>query len=129
MSKFNPQPKQGMPPKKPRKPLKRSPIKWKKEPTGEREVFQEIAKERGSRSQISGERIGFLSPINFIHVLAKGQNKYPKFILYKRNIIIGTWEEHHAYDNGSHEKLRKDPRWKWVFKLRDELIEEYKNLI
>ncbi len=126
---FRPDPKPERKPKKQRQPFKRTAIKYKKEPTGELELFKEIAKERGSASQISNERIGFLSPINFIHILAKGQNKYPKFILNKKNIIIGTWQEHHEYDNGSHEKLRKDPSWKWVFKLRDELIEEYKKLI
>lgn len=125
---FRPDPKPEPREKKKRKPLKRSPLKYKKEPTGERNVFAEILKERGAISQISGTRIGFMSPANFIHVLAKGQNKFPKFKLYKKNIIIGTWNEHHQYDNGSHEELRKNPLWKWVFKLRDELIEEYKKL-
>jgi len=106
-----------------------------KEPTGEREVFNSILKSRGNRSQIinpqtgKGDVIWNPRPINFIHVLAKGQNKYPKFKLYEKNIILGTDEQHFEYDNGSHEELRKLPEWEWVFELRDELIEEYKKLI
>lgn len=124
---FRPDPKPEPKQKKQRKPLKRTPIKYRKKPTGEREIFIQIANERGRKSEISGKYIHPLGPENFMHVLAKGQNKFPKFKLYKKNIRIVTADEHQEYDHGSQEKLRKLTEWKWIFELRDELIEEYKN--
>lgn len=115
--------------KKEKKPFKRSTIEYKRKATGEADLFREIGTERGNKSQISGEPIFTLRPKNFMHVLAKGQNKYPKFKLYKKNIVIATDDEHDEYDHGSQEELRKLPEWKWLFELRDELLIEYKNLI
>jgi hypothetical protein len=39
----------------------------------------------------------------FAHVLAKGQNKYPYFRLYLKNIVLLTPGEHALYDNGTEE--------------------------
>ena len=83
---------------------------------------------RGGKSEISGERIDDPTPANFAHILAKGQSKFPLFKLYEKNIMLMTFEEHDAWDNGSIEKLKADPRWQKVFQLREELIEEYKSL-
>ncbi len=127
MGEFKPYPKAPRTEKRTRIPMGKVSVKRKyKEPTGELEVFKMIIKERGSMSQIGGDPIYNPTVSNMIHILAKGQNKYPKFILYKKNIIIGTQEEHDEYDFGSHEKLRKNPKWDWVFALRDELLIEYK---
>ena len=123
-NKFSPHPK---PPKREKRP--RIGLNKKREPTGEREIFAAILKERGNKSQISGEVIWHISPSNFMHVLAKGQNKFPKMKLYPKNILLVTAEQHYEYDNGSHEELSKLPEWKWVFDLREELLQEYKTLI
>ena len=39
----------------------------------------------------------------FAHVLAKGQNKYPYFRNYYKNIVLLTPGEHALYDNGTEE--------------------------
>lgn len=125
-SRFVPHPKPPKREKRPRIALKRSPIKYVKVPTGEKEVFRGIWNSRPHKSEINGEPIYQARAGNFIHVIPKGQGKFPKFKLYAKNIILGTEAQHHLYDNGSHEELRKLPEWKWVFELRDKLIEEYK---
>lgn len=125
---FRPDPKPERRAKRPRIPLKRKPVFITRQPTGELDLFREIVNERGSKSEISGDPIYSITVSNMIHVLAKGQNKYPKFKLYKKNIVIGTREEHDEYDYGSHEELRKKAQWQKFFKLREELLEEYKKL-
>lgn len=98
-------------------------------PTGERKIFEQIWNERKRESFISKTPLGkFAYPYMFLHVLAKAKNKYPKFKLYKKNIVLGTWEEHHKWDKGSREELKKDPNWKKMFELEEELKQEYKNL-
>jgi hypothetical protein len=37
----------------------------------------------------------------FAHVLAKGLNKYPYFLLYAKNIVLLTPQEHHFLDHGT----------------------------
>ena len=106
----------------------KSPYKYIKKATGERELFEEILEDRGARSEISDEPIYNIGPINFIHLLAKGQGRYPLFKLNKDNIVIGTAEEHHEFDHGSQSKLREDPRWDWVFEKIEKLKREYKEL-
>lgn len=93
-------------------------------------LYEEIWLERPHKSFISGEPIHSPAPSNFLHVLAKGQNKYPKFKFYKKNIVLGTEYEHFLVDNG-HNGLReayekKYPGcWDNLGKLRNELLEEY----
>ena len=75
----------------------------------------------------------------FAHVLAKGQNKYPHFKNYCRNICLLTPFEHHLYDNGTAEaritysqeveeasggKIKAD--WGKLEALGEELKEEYR---
>jgi len=93
-------------------------------------LYEEIWMERDHVSFISGERIPFPEPSNFMHVLAKGQNKYPKFKFYKKNIVLGLPYEHFLYDDG-HQGLRdayakKYPGcWDNLGTLKLELLEEY----
>jgi hypothetical protein len=91
--------------------------------TGEWAVFMEIWKERGGKSEISGDRIYQPRPINFMHVLGKGA--YPRFRLRKDNIVIGTGDEHYSYDFGDVTKLRQDKRWSFVFEKFEKLKQEY----
>ncbi len=106
----------------------KTPYRYIKKATGEIDIFRELADERGHRSEISDEPIARLTPSNFIHVLAKGQGKFPLFKTYKKNIVIGTAREHTSYDQGNVAELMANPMWDRFFKLRDELLDEYKAL-
>lgn len=78
------------------------PLKKKREPTGELELFKEIYKERGGRCEITGEKIIF-DPWCFAHILAK--KPYPRFRLLKANIVMVKKEIHILYDNEGRERL------------------------
>lgn len=97
---------------------------YKREPTGELPIFQQITLERGLQSQVSGEQLHVFDVKYFAHILPKAQNKFPLFKLLKENIIIMTWEEHFMWDNKRSE-LKDKPEWQWVFKLESELLELY----
>lgn len=97
----------------------------KKKPTGELPFFRRIVTKRGSKSEISSEDIPDITVSSMMHVLAKGQNQYPRFKLYEKNILIVTREEHREWDQGMREGLRALPEWDWVFKLEEELKIEY----
>jgi hypothetical protein len=110
---------------KPEKVFKEKKVyKFKRKSTGEKWVFEMIWKERPHKSQIGGERISEAKAINFIHVLAKGQNKYPEFKLFKQNIVLGTEEEHHIWDNARHLAVGKE--WDMMYGLEEILKEKYK---
>jgi len=128
MPKFNPQPKSGMPPKKAKKPLKRTAISKVKKATGEKFIFEEIAEEREWKCIVTGETLYELKPTQFMHVLPKALNKYPLFKLYKPNIQLASDETHYAWDFTPRSELRKDPRFDILFELEAKLIEEYKQL-
>jgi len=73
---------------------------------------------------------------NCAHVLAKGQNKYPAFKLFDRNIVLLTKEEHHLFDNGTDLGRKKYANelldsgiivhWEKIFTLAEILKDEYK---
>ena len=73
---------------------------------------------------------------NCAHVLAKGQNKYPKFKFYKKNLILLTEYEHQLLDAGTIEQRQHYAEyceqnggkcdWQKLFDLKEELLEEYK---
>ena len=101
-------------------------------------VFLQIYTEADGLSFLTELYVRKPRKINFAHVLAKGQNQYPKFIYYKRNIILLTEEEHFLLDHGSEEQREKyradcqaqgfDCDWDKLWELKKELIEEYNNL-
>jgi hypothetical protein len=75
----------------------------------------------------------------FAHVLAKGQNKYPYFKYYARNIILLTPAEHGLLDQGTEEQQisyaldveqasggKNTAAWNKIKELETELITEYK---
>lgn len=114
-----------------RKEEKKGPKKksgLKRNPTGEAEVFKEIWSERRRVSFISKEPLGNEARTwYFAHVIPKG--KYPAFRLYKKNIVLLTFKEHEIWDNASKRKdVEDDPRWKKIFDLERELIDEYVKL-
>ena len=105
-------------------------------PTGEAVIFHDIWRDREHVSFISGLPLDHLEGTSmwysiFSHVLAKGQNKYPKFKLYPDNIQMLTPYEHHIFDNGTEEERQEYAHrtgcdWHKLYDLADILKEEYK---
>jgi len=101
----------------------------KRKPTGELAMFQEIWDSmKEHKSFINGENIPFFDVSCFAHVLSKAENKFPKFKLYKKCVVLITINQHTQWDKGLREDLRKLPEWDKMFKLEAELKEEYKLL-
>lgn len=125
---FNPRPKEGMPPKKAKKPIKRTSLKYKRKRTGEGELFMDIATERPWVCFVTGETLYQLVATSFLHVLPKALNKYPKFKLFPKNIVLATNDVHFKWDKSPRSELKKDPRFDKLFDLEEELKEEYKQL-
>jgi len=50
-----------------------------KEPTGEKELFEEIATEREWACFVTGEPLRELTPTQFLHVLSKSRTKFYKY--------------------------------------------------
>lgn len=110
--------------------LRRSPIKYRRKPTGELSIFNAIWEATENHTSfINGEPITAFDVGCFAHVLAKGKNKYPLFKLYTKNIILITRKQHFQWDNGLRSELKKDPNWNKMFDLEAELKEEYKALV
>jgi len=107
---------------------KKGGITKKKKTTGELKLFRELLSHRPFCSFITGKPINEIpKPWNFLHVLPKGQNKYPKFKLNPKNIVLGTLEEHEAWDH-NRASIKDNPLWKKMFELEQELLTEYKIL-
>lgn len=103
---------------------------WKhKKPTGEILLFESIWNTRRHESFLNKEPLGDSLDVKFFaHVLPKAQNKYPKFKLYDKNIVLLTWDQHHFWDNGIRSDLMKLPEWSKLFDLEAELKKEYEML-
>lgn len=117
---FNPDPK------KEKVMKEKKPFKHVKKATGEAIVFQMIWDTRPHKSFISDALIREGKASNFLHVLPKGKNKYPEFKLLKKNIVLGTDEEHFIWDNARHLINPNDKGWQKMFALEEELISDYK---
>lgn len=125
---FKPYPKQGIPAKKEKKPLKRTRIKYKRKDTGQTDLFQDIAASREWICFVTKERLYQLTATSFAHVLPKALNKYPRFKLYHKNIVLVKNDIHYLWDHTPRSELKKDPRFDKLFALEAELKEEYKQL-
>ncbi len=118
-----------------RKPIKKKPIQYRRKRTGETEVFKIIWEEATKDSQatcfVCGKNIMEPAASNFAHILPKALNKYPLFKLNPDNIKLFCHDSysscHHRFDKEPRSKL-KEPMWKKVFELEEQLKEEYKNL-
>lgn len=96
-----------------------------KAPTGQLECFKEIWQERNHVSELSGSPLMFNVQC-FHHILTK--QAYPKFLLFKPNIILLTRTEHRMIHDYSFEDLiKKDSRWEVVEKRYQLLKEMYNN--
>ncbi|MFA7287694.1 MAG: HNH endonuclease [Melioribacteraceae bacterium] len=120
--------KEGMPPKKEKKPLKRTRIKYKKKDTKQVDTFTEIAETREWYCFVSGIKLWQLTATSFAHVLPKALNKYPLMKTDPRNIVLLSDECHRLWDFGSREELKSKPEWEKMFRLEAELKEIYKTL-
>lgn len=116
---FRPDQKKGMPPKKAKKPLKRTSIKKRVKKTGEVDVFFEMIDEHGDSPlycKCCNKIIYNLGPINFSHVVPK--SIAPELRLDKRNIWICCTECHQDWEFGD----RNQPK----FDKKRELFEQLK---
>ncbi len=102
------------------------------------DIFLEAYTEANGCSMLSGIPISNPTPTSFAHILAKGRNKYYKFMYYLKNIYLLTDFEHHIYDNGTEEQRQEysnecksqgiECNWQKLYKLRDELKQEYRKI-
>lgn len=115
-----------------RKAIKKKPIQYRRKRTGEAEVFEEIWNALEEKTcYVCGRRINEPTPSNFAHILPKALNKYPLFKLNPDNIKLFCHDSysscHHRFDKEPRSTL-KEPMWKKVFELEEQLKEEYKLL-
>ncbi len=97
---FKPYPKTPPRPKKPRQPLKRTPIKKKYKPTGEGQVFADIWKERPHNCSWCHIYLGEeMKAIFFDHIIPK--SKAPALRLEKTNIRLLCERGHYLRHNGT----------------------------
>lgn len=139
MSKFNPMPKKGMPPKKQPKPIKRSAIKKKFKSTGEKDTFHEVLDNLSdfepTRCFVCGIKVAVVTHCNMAHVLSKKQ--YSLFRNNPNNIKIlchrivadkdGNQGCHYAWDMTPRSKLVGEG-WEKLLELEEELKIEYKRI-
>ncbi|MCK4666402.1 hypothetical protein KAU33_06620 [Candidatus Dependentiae bacterium] len=93
----------------------------------ELKMFRVIWNTQPHISFISGKPLHNFDMKCFIHVLAKGLNKYPHFRYYQKNVVLGTWEEHLLFDQGTKEQRDDyDGDFEPLYKLAEELKKEYK---
>lgn len=96
-----------------------------KAPTGQLDVFKELWNEMPHVSEVSGRPLMFDVQC-FHHILTK--QAYPKFLLFKPNIILLTRDEHRQIHALSFEDLiKKDSRWAMVQERYQKLKEMYNN--
>lgn len=97
-------------------------------PTGERSLFLDIHAQ-GVRCFITDEPLIEFNVANYAHLLNK--KNFKEFRLERRNIIPMCFKAHYLLDFGTEEQRQKfgyPDRWEALFKLREELKEEYKAL-
>ena len=115
--------------KKEKEKQRRKPQFKAPEPTGEKEMFDEIWNERPRVSYVSGESLQRWEDTKlfvnlFSHILPKGN--YSRYRLNKENIILLTPQQHMCWHSYTRDKLlTMDAGWRKVFDLYDRLKEEY----
>ena len=97
-------------------------------------VFTEVWERSGGVSELSSAPIYERTNVNFAHILAKADNKYPLFIYYPKNIIVLTFKEHTLLDQGTAQQRQDYTEiylcdWNWIYELREVLKTEYEQLV
>lgn len=119
-------------------PKKKKAWSYKREPTGELDLFRRIwdgeiphadVRDVGTHIQrvscVTGMvlpepmRVWFMS-----HILKK--SKFEAGRLDPENIRLMTFEEHETWEYKQY-KIKDDPKWKHVFELKERLLEKYKD--
>ena len=99
-------------------------------------LFRQIWLFHNKRSYLSGIELRDWAntpqfPSLFAHILPKGQNKFPHFALYARNVVMLTPLEHKLLDDGTEEerisysKEHKYANWTKISDRREKLEDEY----
>lgn len=118
---------------------KTGPYRYNRKATGEKDVFHSVLDnlpdDQETKCFICRDRISVITPSNFAHVLSK--KKYPLFRNNPDNIRIlchkiiadeaGGQGCHYAWDFKPRSELKGD-NWERMFKLEEELKEQYKKL-
>lgn len=95
-----------------------------KAPTGELVMFKEIWNERPHVSELNGEKLYYFDINCFHHLLHK--SSFPKFLLFKPNIILLTRNQHHQIETRAMSDLiKEDSRWLLVQERYQQLKEMY----
>jgi hypothetical protein len=105
-----------------------------REATGEGKMFENIIENLGDEATccfVCKKPIAVLMYGNMAHVLPKG--KYEAYRLYSKNVVLLCYNLsgdncHHKYDHTPHSTLIGEG-WERLFKLRDELKEQYPEII
>lgn len=106
--------------------FKEKKIKAKSKASGQLALFKEIWNERAHVSELSGDKISMFDIYCFHHILTKAA--YPKFLLFKPNIIILTRAEHRmVHDHSFEDLIKKDIRWAEVERKYNILKSMYNN--
>ncbi len=102
----------------------------------EAEVFRIIWEGRERVSFLTGDRLEKYTDTSqwynlFAHVLSKAQNKYPKYRVNPKNIVMLTPHEHGLFDHGTVRQRQKYADetgcdWNKLFEFKEELKNEYK---
>ena len=102
--------------------------------TGEKKIFEQIYDRYNGRCQVTGLFIpkSIVRPSNFMHILAKGMNKFYRFKLNPDNILLVQEKIHTIFDHGCIEdivnELDQGHKWWLVIEKYDELYKEYSEL-
>ena len=106
--------------------FKEKKIKAKSKASGQLALFKEVWNERAHVSELSGDKISMFDVFCFHHILTKAA--YPKFLLFKPNIIILTRAEHRmVHDHSFEDLIKKDIRWAEVERKYNILKSMYNN--
>ena len=101
-------------------------IKAKSKASNQLALFKEIWNEREHVSELSGDKINMFDVFCFHHILTKAA--YPKFLLFKSNIIILTRSEHRmVHDHSFEDLIKKDIRWAEIERRYNILKTMYNN--
>jgi hypothetical protein len=99
---------------------------YKSDPNNPKEIdiFNEIWNERPHVSELSGKPLPYdksnmaMWVCQFLHVIPKG--KSPKLRYDKRNILLGTLEEHNHQDRYNNFKLRQFELLREIYGVKEE---------
>lgn len=106
--------------------FKEKKVKAKSSASGQLALFKEVWNERAHVSELSGDKISMFDVFCFHHILTKAA--YPKFLLFKPNIIILTRAEHRmVHDHSFEDLIKKDIRWAEVERKYNILKSMYNN--